>query len=115
MLRWLAGAVAVLVLGLAIVQADEIRGKVKSTDPDKNTITVTVDDKDQTLPVVKDAKIYRLVGKKIKKAQPENVPGGLSGLTSGTDVTLTTEKQDGKEVATQVKVEGLTKKKKKNQ
>jgi len=102
-------------LGLAIVQADEIRGKVKSTDADKSTITVTVDDKDQTLPVVKDAKIYRLVGKKIKKAQPEDVPGGLNGLASGTDVTLTTDKSDGKDVVKTVKVEGLTKKKKKNQ
>ena len=113
MLGKLAGSLAVVVLGLAVVQADEIRGKVKGTCTEKNTLTVTADDKDQTLPLVKDAKIYQLAGKKLKKAQPQDVPGGLGGLKTGAEVTLTTEKQDGKDVVTQVKVEGLLKNKKK--
>jgi hypothetical protein len=97
------------------LRAAEIRGKVKTTDTDKGTVTVTVDDKDTTLSVAKDAKITQLVGKKPKKAQAQDVPGGLGGLAAGKDVTLTTEPKDGKDVVTQIKVEGLTKKKKKNQ
>ena len=115
MLRKVGAVLAVLLCGLVLAQAEEIRGKVKSTDPDKNTITVTVNDKDQTLPVAKEAKIYQLVGKKLKKAKPEDVVGGLGGLKSGTEVMLTTDKKDGKEEVTEVKVEGLKKKKKKNQ
>jgi len=114
MLRIWIGGLCALMLCAVSVRADDVKGKVKSTDADKNTITITVDDKDQTVTVAKDAKITRLVGKKIKKAQTEDVPGGLNGLAAGSEVTVTTEKKDGKDVATAVKVEGLTTKKKKN-
>jgi hypothetical protein len=95
------------------LRADEIRGKVKIADADKNTITVTVNDKDQTFTVAKDATVKQLVGKNAKKAQLQDVAGGLNGLTTGSDVTLTTSKIDGKDVVSQVKVEGLAAKKKK--
>jgi hypothetical protein len=109
-------ALAVCLLLGGLVQAGEIKGKVKIADSDKSTITVTVDDKDQTLSVAKDAKITQLVGKNLKKAQPQDVAGGLNGLSTGSEVTLTTIKIDGKDLVTQVKVEGLAaKKKKKNQ
>jgi len=96
----------------ALVQAEEIKAKVKSVDADKSMITVTVGEADRTLEVAKDAKITHRVGKNEKKAKSEDLPGGLGALTAGTDVTLTTEKKDDKETVTQIKVEGLAPKKK---
>lgn len=112
MLRMLVPAVLSMVILPTALLAGEIKGKVKSVDADKSTITLTVDDKDQTLDVGKDVKVTRLVGKKEKKAQTEDVAGGLGGLAAGTAVTVTTEKKDDKEVVTQIKVDGLTKKSK---
>src|SRR5947209_20453334 len=113
MLRLLLSGLCVLVLAAGALRADDVRAKIKSVDADKSTVTVTVDDKDQTFSVAKDAKITHLVGKKPKKATSEDLPGGLSGLSEGNDVTLSTDKKDGKDVVTAIKVEGLTAKKKK--
>lgn len=109
--------VAALVCGLSagLVWAGEIRGKVKGTDPDKNTITVTIEDTgtEQTLPLSQDVKIVRLVGRKLKTAIPQDVPGGLGGLKAGDGVVITTQTKDGKEQAWTIRVEGLTVPKKK--
>jgi hypothetical protein len=112
MSRLFGVGVLVLLFGANTAWSDEVKGKVKSVDADKSTITVTVDDKDQTFTVAKDAKVYSLVGKNAKKAQPQDIAGGLKGVNQGVDVTLTTEKKDTKETVTAVKVEGLMKKKK---
>ena len=105
------GSLAVLVACIAIASADDIKGKVKSTDTDKNTITVTVDDKDQTFNV-KDAKIYT-TGKKKKNTPAPEIALTLGAVKTDSQVTVTTEKKDGKDVVTAVKVEGGKKKKKK--
>ena len=96
----------------SLALAEEIKGKVKSVDADKSTITVTVGEADKTYDVAKDAKVTHKVGKNEKKAKTEDLPGGLGALTAGTDVTLTTEKKDDKESVTAIKVEGLAPKKK---
>jgi hypothetical protein len=93
--------------------ADEIRGKVKSLDADKGSITVTVGDADQTFQVQDDAKVVGLYGKKLKKATVQDVPSGLRGVKEGADVTLTTAKADDATVVSQVKVEDLQAKLKK--
>ena len=113
MLRKFSWAVAALFLGTGVVSADSIPGKVKSVDATKSTITVTVDDKDQTFTVAKDSKIFQLVGKG-KKAQPQDLADGLTGLKEGQTVVLTTEKKDDKDVVTQIKLDEPAKKKKKN-
>jgi hypothetical protein len=96
----------------SIAHAEEVKGKVKSVDADKSTVTVTVGEQDRTLDVAKDAKITHRVGKNEKKAKSEDLPGGLGALTAGTEITLTTEKKDDKEVVTQIKVDALAPKKK---
>src|SRR5262245_36591843 len=96
----------VFVLG-SVVLAEEIRGKVKSVDAAKTTITLTVGDKDQTINGAKDARVTKIIGK-AKKGQPapeELVTGGLGGLEKGTDVTVTTEKKDGQETARSIKID----------
>jgi hypothetical protein len=92
MLRKFLCAAVVCLLAVGFALADDIKGKVKSVDPDKGTITVTVDDKDQTLPVSKDVKLS--LGKKVKE---------LKDVQVGKDVVLTTSKQDDKDVVTEIK------------
>ncbi|HYT95110.1 MAG TPA: hypothetical protein VEL76_40710 [Gemmataceae bacterium] len=114
MLSRLFGVACLSVIGLAAASADDIRGKVKKVDAEKGTITITVDDKDQSFDVPKDAKIVALYGKKLKKAQQLDLPGGLAAVKEGANVTITYDKKDKKDVVTQVRVEDLMKKKKKN-
>jgi hypothetical protein len=92
MLRKFLCAAFVCLLSVGFALADDVKGKVKSVDPDKSTITVTVDDKDQTLPVSKDVKLS--LGKKVKE---------LKDIKVGADVVLTTSKQDDKDVVTEIK------------
>jgi hypothetical protein len=116
MVRTLAIAIAVLAVSVVSARADVVRGKVKSTDTDKSTITVTADGKDQTITVAKNATITQpATGKKAKKLPPVNVTGGLGGLTSGADVAVTTERKDDADLATKIEVQAAAKKKKKNQ
>lgn len=103
----------VLTFGISLVQGDEVNGKVKKIDSDKNTITITVDDKDQTFNTTKDTKVVALYGKNLKKAQQQDVPGGLTAVKEGAGVTLTTEKKDDKDVVVQLKLDELQKGKKK--
>ena len=58
MFRKLVCALAVIGFSMGLAFADTIKGKVKEVDDEKKTITVTVDDKDTTYPVDKDAKIF---------------------------------------------------------
>jgi hypothetical protein len=104
---------AVVLLGGGL-RADTVAGKVKAVDADKNTITVTVDANDQTFTVDKAAKVFTVKGKKGNKKQVD-VPGGLSGVQVGKQVTLTTTKTGGKEVVSEIKVTKTKKKKKPEQ
>lgn len=113
MFKQLAAVFGIAALMVGITLADEVKGKIKKVDTDKNTLTITVNDKDQTFDLTKDAKIVALYGKKLKKAQQQDVPGGLSSLKEGTAVTLTTEKKDSKDQVVQVKLDELQAKKKK--
>ena len=116
MLRKFLPCLTMLALSVAIVQADDIRGKVKATNAEKNTITLTVDDKDQTLDVSKDAMIYTLQPGAKKKAPPTEVTVALGAIKTEAGVTVTTEKKDGKDLVTAIKIDSdLKKKKKKNQ
>jgi hypothetical protein len=107
------GSLAVVLFSAGGLLADEVKGKVKSVDTDKNTVTLTIE-KELALSLSKDVKVVQLVGKKAKKARTEDLPGGLAAVPPGSEVTFTIDKIDGKEVITQVKVAGLTQKKKKN-
>jgi len=118
MIRTFAPALmALTLLGVAgKAPAEEIRGKVKSVDSDKSTITLTVGEDTRLFRLATDAKVVGLYGKKLKKATVRDVDGGLRGIKEGADVTITTAEAD-KSSTSQVKVEDLqpkVKKKKKN-
>ena len=57
MLRVLVCALFSLALAFTAVMADDTRGKVRSVDAEKKTITISVDDKDKTFDVPADARI----------------------------------------------------------
>ena len=59
MLRKLSLALTVLVMVAFTASADTIPGTVKSIDTDKNTITITVDGKDQTFNVDPAGKVWQ--------------------------------------------------------
>src|SRR3954451_23638645 len=108
-----AALIALAVLaGTSRLSAEEIRGKVKSVDGEKNTITLTVGEADRTFQVAGDAKVVGLYGKKLKKAALLDVAEGLRGVKDGADVTVTTTESDVKAVS-KVKVEDLQPKVKK--
>lgn len=79
--------------------------KVVGVDADKNTITISVDGKEQTLTVEKGASVQ--IAGKMKKL--EDVEGGLKGIKAGDEVTVTTEKKGDKEVVTKIVLVGKKK------
>jgi hypothetical protein len=122
MIRVLVGALVVGLLAVGAASAEELKGKIKDIDKAKNTITLTVDGKDTTYGVGKDASFVTVSLEKGKKGKVNEkltpIDGGLDGIKAGTDVTVLTDKQDDKDVITSLKVSdgkpAAAKKKKKN-
>ncbi len=78
-----------------------ISGRIKSVDVEKNTLTVTVGDKDQ---------VFSVAGARLIKPDGGEIAGGLKAVKTFLDrqaltVTFKTEKKDGKEVVTEVRFE----------
>jgi Cu/Ag efflux protein CusF len=118
MMRTLAGAALMALIGFSVAEAAESQATVKSVDKAANKIVVTVDGKDITYPVSKDASfntVSQVPGKKGKTTEKLTpIDGGLEGIKAGTKVSLLTEMVDDKETVTSVKVsDGTTPAKKK--
>lgn len=77
--------------------AAEIKGTIKSVDPAKSSLTITVGKEDKTIPVAKGATIiYGNTGKVVK--------GGLKGLTASMEVEATVEDGEAGNAITLIKV-----------
>jgi hypothetical protein len=96
MLRSLAALCSLLLLALVVWSA-EYKGKVKSVDPDKNTITVTIDDKDRTFNVSDDVKVTQGDKEKKKKLKAKV-------FADSPNVTLVTDGEGDKEVVKEIKI-----------
>lgn len=117
-------AVAALLAIVSAAGAEEINGTVKKVDASGNTLLLTADGKDTSYSVAKDASfvtVTKVAGKKKKNQTMEKVDTiekGLAGVKEGAGVTVLTDKRDGKDVITSVKVtsgnDATAKKKKKN-
>ncbi|HLW64587.1 MAG TPA: hypothetical protein VKS79_04655 [Gemmataceae bacterium] len=107
MLRKLLGICAVFGLMAGLALADDITGKVKKVDAEKNTITVDLPTGDQkTFEVAKDADIYTTgKGKKNKPGPKEGIEGGLKGVKEDSSVTIGTIKKGDREIVISIKVE----------
>jgi Cu/Ag efflux protein CusF len=90
-------AAAALLIAVGAVVADEVKGKVKSIDPQKKSVVLTVDDKDRTWQGTPDVKVVTSLRGKLK-----DVPDGMAGIKAGDTVTLTIQKIDDKIVVTQI-------------
>ena len=102
MVRKILAAVFCVGICLGLATADEFKGKVKSVDTDKKTITVDVDGKDMTFKTTADTKFT--AGKKDLADGLAAKPLGKAGAT----VTITTA-EGNKDTATHVKVGGKKK------
>jgi hypothetical protein len=104
-------AVFGLITGLAL--ADDITGKVKKVDAEKNTITIDLPTGDRkTFDVAKDADIYTIgKGKKNKPGPKEGIEGGLKNVKEDSSVSLMTIKKGDREIVISIKVEAQGKKK----
>jgi hypothetical protein len=99
MLRSFVCALIALVFVAGGALADEIKGKFKSVDADKSTLTITVDGKDKEFKIAAGTKFVGPAGKEIKQGLKAPVFGKFKG-----DVVVTCEKKDAKETVTEVKL-----------
>jgi len=96
-------AVALTVLTGAAARAETYGDKVKEVDVEKKTLTIPVDGKERTFPVDDKVDVQSQVraGKRLRLTPMKE---GLKGVKAGSEVTVTTEKKDGKEVVTKIVV-----------
>jgi len=106
MVRKLFAAVLALVVFVGVSMAAEIKGKVKSVDAEKNTITVTVKDKDVTVKCTDKTKFETKNKEVAEKLATEKLKCAACFGKPGANVTITTEGEGDKEVATVVTVGG---------
>src|SRR5437870_7717824 len=101
MLRALVGSlVLVLLLASNLMAADtEYKGELKKVDPDKGTITVTVDGKDKDFMVSNDVKILDAKGGDLKDSLKSSV------LKAGVPIIVISATKDGKEVVTKIQLQ----------
>jgi len=107
MRRILALAILVSFIIAGVSLAEEYTGKIKALDVKKREVTISVGDKETTLPIDKDVSVFYEAKAGKKKGQGgglEPVPGGLSGLKTGNAVTLTTETKKETETVTLIQL-----------
>jgi hypothetical protein len=98
MSRLLAAAAVVLFVCAGRLAAAEIEGKLKSVDPDKNTVVLTVGDKEQEFTIPDSADLT------VQDIQPYKPKERLKDQAFQKDrtVRITTETKDDKEVVTKL-------------
>jgi hypothetical protein len=92
------GAGLLVLLAVAVLGAEEIKGKLKSVDAAKNLLVVTVGDRERSFTVGDDSKIVGGDDKEIKSRLKSKA------FKAGATVRITTATKDGKEVIALVKV-----------
>jgi hypothetical protein len=110
MVRVLAAAVLAVAVATTVGLAEEVKGTVKKVE--KGKVTVTVEGKEKTYLVQKDARILNSTVTKLKNGKEREkvteISGGLTAVKAGSNVSLTLEKEiigeEEKEVVTQLKV-----------
>jgi hypothetical protein len=110
MVRLVAASVLAVAVCTAVCLAEEVKGTVKKVE--KGKITVTVEGKDTTYIVQKDARVVNSTVTKLKNGKERekvsDISGGLTAVKVGATVSLKLEKEiigeAEKDVVTQVKV-----------
>ena len=102
-----ATVIVALLFMAAAVQAEEIRGKVKSVEGDKNQITLLVGTGERTVVLAKDVKVFGTFSQRFRRSVTMEITNGLASLTPNTHVWITTEPRDGVDKATSIQIEGV--------
>jgi hypothetical protein len=97
MLRLLPVAIIALLFTAVDLRAAEIKGKIKSVDAEKGTITLIVEDREQDFIVPPAARITILDAVAMREAK-DGLKDPLFKMARGMLATVTTEKKDGQEV-----------------
>jgi hypothetical protein len=92
-----------LTAGLAL--GDEYKGTIKSVDTAQGKLILTADSKDHELAITDATQLVNAKGKEVKSRDK-----GLKALRAGAEVTVTSEKKDGKELATRIQLPAKKKK-----
>src|SRR5262245_38798324 len=98
MARAFLSAALALVVCAGSLLAGEIRGKLKSVDAEKKTITITTKDGDKTLNCDKECKVLGPTNKEL--------PAGLKAIRGSPQVIVTTKGEGESAVATQIRLSG---------
>jgi hypothetical protein len=102
MLRTILSALVAVVLMVGVALAEEVKGKFVKFDSEGKKLTVKVDDKDKEFTITDDTKI------KVNDKEPKDKTkalGALGKLKADTEITIVTDKKDGKDVVTEIKYE----------
>jgi hypothetical protein len=101
MFRLLIGALLGVALCAGAARAADVEGKLKSVDPDKDLIVITVDGKDRefTVPAKADITVQD-----IKPYTPKDRLKDEAFKTKDRLVRITIEKKDDKEVVTKLTI-----------
>ncbi|MCI0638209.1 MAG: hypothetical protein L0Y70_03990 [Gemmataceae bacterium] len=109
-MRKLLAGLAALALVPGGLLAAEIRGQVKKVDSAANTVTITVDGKDQTYPCAQNCQVTTMFtsrgGLLSRRNTTMEVAGTMQDVTTGSQVTLITETKNGTEQVTQIRTQG---------
>ena len=99
MRRVVVCAVAALLISAGGLLADEIKGKIKSIDTTKQTVTVTTADaKDHVITVGKDTQFLAADGKQLKEGLKDKQ------FTEGANVIVKCETKEGKQTCTSIQL-----------
>ena len=101
-------AVGILLSAALAARADDVEGTVTAVDQAKRTISVKAGDQETRYELTADCKVYikvRLAGRTTGYNEDKR---GLKAVVVGATVTVSADFQDGKDVATRIKIESAT-------
>lgn len=101
-MRKLLAVLVALLFCISGAMAGEHRGKVKSVDAEKGTITITIKGEDKTFKVADDAEFAARNEKATQRLAKQKLK--FKGFSRGPVVTLTTEGEGDKEVVKKVQL-----------
>lgn len=107
MARFVFALVAVLCMTVA-VQAENIRGVVKSVDG-KMSVTLMVNNMERTLELAPNVRVFStfMQGRLRRRPVTMELNNGISSMQPNSQILCTTETRDGREVVTQIRLEGI--------
>ncbi len=102
MFRRFAAVLAVAFIGFVGLMAAEYKGKLVKFDTDKSTVTIKTEDGEKVLTYTSDSKFFN--GKKeMSEEQKTKMLKAEVKEGKAPELTIITEKKDGKEVVTELK------------